>query len=135
MEPSSTYPQTAAILLAAAALTAGPSPAQPTENMSFFITSEGPGNGADLGGLAGADQHCQTLAAAAGSAKNTWRAYLSSSDGEASINARDRIGQGPWYNYEGVLVASNIDELHGCQVSGLSLCCSGLFTIRVCPQH
>ena len=116
MKPDPTLPQTSTILLAAVALavlTASPSPAQPAENMSFFITSEGSGNGADLGGLAGADQHCQTLAAAAGSAKNTWRAYLSTSDGEVSINARDRIGQGPWHNYAGALIASDVDELHG----------------------
>src|SRR5438128_8570821 len=77
-------------------------PAAPPQPMSFFITSAGSGKGADLGGLAGADQRCQTLAAAAGSTK-TWHAYLSTSaaDGKPAVNARDRIGQGPWYNAKG----------------------------------
>ena len=83
--------------------------------MSFFITSIGPGNGADLGGLAGADRHCQGLAEAAGAGDRTWRAYLSTSTSgsNTAVNARDRIGQGPWYNARGVLVARNVDELHG----------------------
>ncbi len=83
--------------------------------MSFFITSIGPGNGADLGGLDGADRHCQALAEAAGARNRTWRAYLSTSTSgsNAAVNARDRIGQGPWYNARGVLVARNVDELHG----------------------
>ena len=83
--------------------------------MSFFITSIGPGNGADLGGLDGADRHCQALAEAAGAGDRTWRAYLSTSTSgsNAAVNARDRIGQGPWYNARGVLVARNVDELHG----------------------
>lgn len=83
--------------------------------MSFFITSAGPGQGALLNGLAGADQHCQTLAKAAGSTKTTWHAYLSASasGGQAAVNARDRIGKGPWYNAKGVLVAQNVEELHG----------------------
>ncbi len=88
----------------------------PTEApMSFFITSGGPGNGADLGGLAGADMHCQSLAKAAGAGGRTWRAYLSASataDGPA-INARDRIGKGPWHNVQGVRVAVDVDDLHG----------------------
>jgi hypothetical protein len=81
--------------------------------MSFFITSEGSGNGADLGGLAGADQHCQALAKAVGS-KRTWHAYLSTqaSGGHAAVNARDRIGKGPWYNAKGVEVAKNVADLH-----------------------
>ena len=81
---------------------------------SFFVTSEEPGKGGDLGGLAGADKHCQTLAEAAGAGKRTWRAYLSTSaTGNApAINARDRIGKGPWYNVKGVLIARNVDELH-----------------------
>lgn len=76
--------------------------------MSFFITSTNPGNGADLGGLAGADAHCAALAEAAGVTGKTWRAYLSTS----SENARDRIGTGPWYNAKGVLVAADVDQLH-----------------------
>lgn len=84
------------------------------EDMSFFITSKGPGDGANLGGLAGADAHCQKLAEAAGAGGKTWRAYLSASaaDGEAAVNARDRIGSGPWFNAKGVQVAANLDELH-----------------------
>jgi hypothetical protein len=83
--------------------------------MGFFITSSGPGNGADLGGLAGADAHCQTLAAAVGSGERTWRAYLSAQakDDQIAVNARDRIGSGPWHNALGVIVANNVDELHG----------------------
>ncbi len=81
---------------------------------SFFITSAGPGNGADLGGLAGADRHCQKLAEAPGAGNRTWRAYLSTTaTSEApAVDARDRIGSGPWRNVEGVLVATNVDELH-----------------------
>ena len=82
--------------------------------MSFFITSAGPGNGADLGGLEGADQQCQALAEAAGAGHRTWRAYLSARTGDdAAVNARDRIGGGPWYNARGVLVARDLDDLHG----------------------
>ena len=91
------------------------------QDMSFFITSEGPGDGANLGGLAGADAHCQKLAQAAGSGGKTWRAYLSASaaDGKPAVNARDRIGSGPWFNAKGVQVAANLDELHYSNV-GLS---------------
>ena len=81
----------------------------PQDNISFFITSEGSGDGANLGGLAGADAHCQKLASAAGIEGKTWKAYLSSSQ----ENARDRIGTGPWYNVKGTLIANNIAELHG----------------------
>ena len=83
--------------------------------MSFFITSAGPGDGADLGGLAGADGHCQRLAGAAGAGERTWRAYLSASaSGDAApVNARDRIGSGPWHNSRGVQVAQDVDDLHG----------------------
>ena len=84
-------------------------PAQ--QKMSFFITSAGPGDGANLGGLAGADKHCQALAAAAGAGGQTWRAYLSAS-GSPAVNARDRIGSGPWVNAKGVQVAANVDDLH-----------------------
>ncbi len=82
--------------------------------MSFFITSSGPGNGADLGGLAGADRRCQMLARAVGVGNRTWRAYLSTtaSGGQAAVNARDRIGSGPWNNSKGVQIAQNVDELH-----------------------
>ncbi len=83
--------------------------------MSFFLTSAGPGNGAALGGLAGADAHCQTLATAAGAGGRTWRAYLSTqaAGGAAAVNARDRIGTGPWHNARGVRVAATVAELHG----------------------
>ncbi|MGH8642018.1 MAG: hypothetical protein ACRET6_09920 [Burkholderiales bacterium] len=82
--------------------------------MSFFVTSVGSGNGADLGGLAGADKHCQSLAQAAGAGSKTWRAYLSQQgkDGAQAVNARDRIGKGPWHNAKGVQVARGVDDLH-----------------------
>jgi len=82
--------------------------------MSFFLTSKGPGDGANLGSLAGADAHCQALAESAGAGGRTWRAYLSTSgtDGKAVVNARDRIGTGPWASANGVQVASGIDDLH-----------------------
>ena len=82
--------------------------------MSFFITSVGPGNGADLGGLAGADAHCQALASAAGAGGKTWHAYLSAAPaaGRPAVNARDRIGTGPWFNYAGVQVAASLTDLH-----------------------
>ena len=83
--------------------------------MSFFVTSAGPGSGADLGGLAGADKHCQMLATAAGAGGHTWRAYLSATParGVAAINARDRIGRGPWLNAKGDVIAGDVDQLHG----------------------
>lgn len=83
--------------------------------MTFFITSENPGTGANLGGLSGADAHCQALANAAGAGDRTWRAYLSASaiDEEEAVNARDRIGSGPWHNYNGELLANTVEELHG----------------------
>lgn len=82
--------------------------AQAPANMSFFVTSSNPGRGGDLGGLEGADAHCQQLAQAAGAGGKTWRAYLSTS----RVNARDRIGSGPWYNAKGELIARNVAELH-----------------------
>ena len=84
-------------------------------NMTFFVTSTGLGKGADLGGLEGADKHCQSLAAAAGAGGRTWRAYLSTqgSGGQPAVNARDRIGKGPWTNAKGVQIARDIEELHG----------------------
>lgn len=80
--------------------------------LSFFITSSGPGDGANLGGLAGADAHCQRLASTAGAGSRTWHAYLSTS-GEGATDGRDRIGTGPWVNTEGVTVAENLAQLHG----------------------
>jgi hypothetical protein len=80
-----------------------------SKDMSFFVTSAGSGKGADLGGVKGADQHCQALAKAAGAGNRTWRAYLSESP---STNARDRIGKGPWRNAKGVVVAKDLEELH-----------------------
>ena len=84
-------------------------------NMSFFVTSAGSGKGADLAGLAGADRICQQLAQAVGAGSHTWHAYLSTqaADGQPAINARDRIGHGPWQNAKGVVVAKDVDELHG----------------------
>lgn len=82
---------------------------KPENKMSFFVTSTGSGKGADLGGLAGADKHCQDLAAAVGAGGKTWHAYLSAS----GVNARDRIGGGPWQNAKGTIIATNVDQLHG----------------------
>src|SRR5438067_5510486 len=89
----------------------GPQP-QP---MSFFVSSAGMGNGGNLGGLAGADAHCRALAAAAGGGNKTWHAYLSTQarPGIPAVNARDRIGQGPWYNAKGEMIASDLAHLHG----------------------
>jgi hypothetical protein len=80
--------------------------------MTFFVTSNGPGKGGNLGGLAGADAHCQMLAAAAGAGNRTWRAYLST-QGANAVNARDRIGKGPWHNADGVQVGKDVDQMHG----------------------
>ena len=100
---------------------AEPASAPPTVAMggaksvtTFFVTSRGLGKGGDLGGLAGADAHCAALAKAEGAGDHTWRAYLSTSaaDGQPAVNARDRIGKGPWYNAGGELIAANLDELH-----------------------
>jgi hypothetical protein len=81
------------------------------QSMSFFISSTGSGSGGNLGGLAGADKHCQALAAKAGAGNRTWRAYLSTS-GAGSVDARDRIGSGPWSNAKGALIASSVADLH-----------------------
>src|SRR5712671_2879718 len=88
-------------------------PAQQAD-MSFFVTSAGPGKGGDLGGLEGADRHCQTLATAAGAGNKTWRAYLSTNAGAqgGAVNARDRIGNGPWQNAKGTVVATSVADLH-----------------------
>ena len=103
---------------AAVALVAAPGRAQQAPpqapDMSFFVTSSGPGKGADLGGLEGADRQCQTLATSAGAGGKTWRAYLSAQavDGVTAVNARDRIGRGPWQNFKGEVIAKNVDDLH-----------------------
>ena len=100
------------ILLTIAILLGMPVQAENT-SMGFFITSIGLGNGADLGGLEGADAHCKALASKAGAGERDWRAYLSTeADGKRGISARDRIGSGPWYNATGVLIAKNVSDLH-----------------------
>jgi hypothetical protein len=101
--------------IAAALLGAGGAIAASASDMTFFITSVGVGNGAELGGLAGADKHCQSLAAAAGSGNRTWKAYLSTQalGGAQAVNARDRIGAGPWHNAKGVVIAKSVEDLHG----------------------
>lgn len=86
--------------------------AEGSSSMTFFVTSVGSGKGADLGGLAGADRHCQDLAQAAGAGNHTWHAYLSTTGAE-SVNARDRIGTGPWRNAAGIAIAQSVDDLHG----------------------
>ena len=107
----------AALLLAVCPLAAQPQgqPKQPPQPMSFFVTSTGVGNGANLGGLAGADAHCQKLAEAAGAGNRTWHAYLSTqaSGNQPAVNARDRIGNGPWYNSRGARVSTSVADLHG----------------------
>jgi len=101
----------------AASMVVGASASAPAQqaNMTFFVTSAGSGKGADLGGLAGADRVCQQLAQAAGAGSHSWHAYLSAqaADGQPAVNARDRIGKGPWQNVKGVVVAKNLNELHG----------------------
>jgi hypothetical protein len=99
-------------LLALGGCATGATAQAPANPMTFFITSAGSGNGADLGGLAGADQHCQRLAQAAGAGGRTWRAYLST-QGAGAVNARDRVGAGPWQNAKGVVIARDVAELHG----------------------
>jgi hypothetical protein len=97
----------------AACVAAQPALAQ-SANTTFFVTSNGPGNGANLGGIEGADKQCQTLAAAAGAGAKTWHAYLSTqaADGKPAVNARDRIGKGPWQNSKGVVIAKDVADLH-----------------------
>lgn len=99
----------------AMALLAGPSAQAQSADMTFFVTSSGPGKGADLGGLAGADAQCQKLAQAAGAGSKTWRAYLSTqaADGKPAVNAKDRIGKGPWQNAKGAVIAKDVADLHG----------------------
>ena len=106
-----TPPTLAAAALITAGLCAAVHAQTVDRKMGFFVTSANPGKGADLGGLAGADKYCQTLAIAAGAGKSTWHAYLSTS-GIKPVNARDRIGKGPWYNAKGELIAKNVDDLH-----------------------
>ena len=103
-----------AVLTSFTALAAQSAQAQ-SAGTTFFVTSAGIGNGANLGGLAGADNHCQALAQAAGAGAKTWRAYLSTqaADGQPVVNARDRIGKGPWQNSKGVVIAKDVAELHG----------------------
>ena len=101
----------APVLACLAVLSVAPAQAQQT-TMSFFVTSVGSGKGADLGGIAGADAHCQNLAKAAGAGAKTWHAYLST-QGAGAVNARDRIGRGPWTNAKGIVVAKDVAELHG----------------------
>jgi hypothetical protein len=101
----------AAILAVSLPLACGTASAQQNQ-MSFFVTSAGPGKGADLGGLEGADKHCQALAKAVGAGGKTWHAYLST-QGAGAVNARDRIGKGPWQNAKGVVIAKDVAELHG----------------------
>jgi hypothetical protein len=88
---------------------------QPSPMMNFFVTSVPVGDGGNLGGLAGADAHCQTLATAAGAGNRTWHAYLSTQarPGKPAVNARDRIGKGPWYNFRGEMIAQDLAHLHG----------------------
>ncbi len=108
-----------AIVAMAACLTALTTPGRAQQpqvpNMSFFVTSTAPGKGADLGGLEGADRLCQSLAQAVGAGGKTWRAYLSTqaAGGAPAVNARDRIGHGPWLNFKGEVVAQSVDDLHG----------------------
>ena len=105
---------TKGIAVLAIVLLAGHEPAPQDQAMTFFITSAGPGDGANLGGLEGADRHCQMLAEAAGSEGLEWHAYLSTINtlGGAAVSARDRIGTGPWYNAKGVVIAENVSHLH-----------------------
>jgi hypothetical protein len=103
------FPVAASIALFAVGLDAGAQ--SPAANMSFFVTSAGSGKGADFGGLEGADKHCQALATAAGAGNKTWHAYLST-QGAQAVNARDRIGNGPWQNAKGVVIAKDVTELH-----------------------
>lgn len=104
------FAATAALCVLPGAAALGQSAAE----MTFFVTSEGPGKGADLGGLTGADAHCQKLAQAAGAGGKTWRAYLSTQavDGAQAVNAKDRIGQGPWKNAKGEVIATSLSDLH-----------------------
>lgn len=102
----------ACIAIVAGCASVAPGP----QNMTFFVTSAGPGKGGNLGGLEGADRHCQSLAQAVGAGTRTWRAYLSTQAPKLAdpnyVNARDRIGTGPWHNAHGVLIARSVEDLH-----------------------
>lgn len=115
MYPVKTMALVGAALTAGALVACSTQPVAPANPMSFFVTSANPGKGADFGGLAGADAYCEALATQAGAPGRNWRAYLSAtaSGGAAAVNARDRIGRGPWQNVKGEVVASSVDELHG----------------------
>lgn len=104
----------AVVLLAIAGCSSATQEAPSTPTSTFFLTSAGPGNGANLGGIAGADRHCAMLADAAGIRNKTWRAYLSqpAAGNQPAVNARDRIGRGPWHNVKGQLIASDVNDLH-----------------------
>ena len=106
--------KTALLAVAVLASACAPMPSSPQNPMEFFVTSANPGKGADLGGLAGADAYCQKLASSVGSQLKNWRAYLSAAPaaGSPAVNARDRIGKGPWKNAAGVVVATSVDDLH-----------------------
>jgi hypothetical protein len=106
---------TAIVLATQESLAQPGTPQQPAQPMGFFITSTPKGDGANFGGLAGADAHCQTLAQAAGAGGRTWHAYVSATAaaGQPPVNARDRIGAGPWYNAKGILIAWSVSDLHG----------------------
>jgi hypothetical protein len=113
MKKLSTLPSVLLALGAVAGLALlGACASKPANPMSYFVSSTNPGKGADFGGLAGADAHCKALATAVGAGDKNWRAYLSTT-GAGSVNARDRIGSGPWVNAKGQVVAKNVDELHG----------------------
>src|SRR4029079_5790384 len=119
MSKSKVFIAPALALGVSSSVTAQQQPAAPPQlpqapNMTFFVTGNGPGNGADLGGIEGADRPCQTLAARHGAGGKTWRAYLSTqaADGKPAVNARERIGNGPWQNFKGQVVATSVDDLH-----------------------
>jgi hypothetical protein len=105
---------TAFLTLASSLPAQAQQPPPQSPNMTFFVTSNGPGKGGDLGGIEGADRHCQTLAQGAGAGGKTWRAYLSTQavGGAQAVNARDRIGKGPWQNFKGEVIAQSVDDLH-----------------------
>ena len=116
MSHSKVFPVLAIAALACASCATSDEPRGASGNpMTFFVTSAGSGKGADLGGISGADRHCQSLAQAAGAGGRTWRAYLSTStaDGKPAVNARDRIGKGPWRNAKGEVIAKDVNDLHG----------------------
>ena len=106
---------TAVVTVAVLALVPAGAALGQAASMTFFVTSVGSGKGADFGGVAGADKHCQDLAAAVGAGGKTWHAYVSTqaAGGAAAVNAKDRIGKGPWQNAKGVVVAKDVAELHG----------------------